>query len=262
MSNACEPGPCLASDHGTAAPSPAAEKRPVARIDELRGRPYSDPRVAARRDACTRRIASFRRRSIRDAAVATGTTSRAATSTDPSTSAVIISQMGGIRDPDRTRAGLVEFAAHGRAGARTGAIAARAGVNMELVAIGRVESALTDRASAPKQGDEGAPEAWLVFEPGVAEALDGIEAGDELLVLTWLDRARRDVLRVHPRGDPANAEQGVFNTRSPDRPNPIGLHRVTVVAIDGLRLRVRDLEALDGTPVVDVKPLLRTVEER
>jgi len=134
--------------------------------------------------------------------------------------------------------------------------------DMELVAIGWVESALTDRASAPKQGDEGAPEAWLVFEPGVAEGLDGVAAGDELLVLTWLDRARRDVLRVHPRGDPANREQGVFSTRSPDRPNPIGLHRVTVVAIDGLRLRVRDLEALDGTPVVDVKPLLRTVEER
>ena len=89
------------------------------------------------------------------------------------------------------------------------------------------------------------------------QALDGIAAGDELLVLTWLDRARRDVLRVHPRGDPARREQGVFNTRSPDRPNPIGLHRVTVTAIDGTRLTVRDLEALDGTPIVDVKPLLR-----
>jgi tRNA-Thr(GGU) m(6)t(6)A37 methyltransferase TsaA len=133
---------------------------------------------------------------------------------------------------------------------------------MELVAIGTVESPLTDRASAPKQGDEGAPEAWLVFEPSVAAALDGVAAGDDLLVLTWLDRARRDVLRVHPRGDPARAEQGVFSTRSPDRPNPIGLHRVTVVAIDGLRLRVSGLEALDGTPIVDVKPPLRTVEER
>ena len=103
---------------------------------------------------------------------------------------------------------------------------------------------LTDRAAAPKQGDEGAPEAWLVFDERVADALDGIAAGDELLVLTWLDRAERDVLRVHPRGDPANPEQGVFNTRSPDRPNPVGLHRVTVISIDGLRLRVRDLEAL------------------
>jgi len=133
---------------------------------------------------------------------------------------------------------------------------------MELVAIGTVESPLRDRSSAPKQGDEGAPEAWLAFQAGVAEGLDGIAPGDELLVLTWLDRARRDVLRVHPRSDPANPEQGVFNTRSPDRPNPIGLHRVTVVSIDGARLRVRDLEALDGTPIVDVKPLLRSVDER
>ena len=128
--------------------------------------------------------------------------------------------------------------------------------------VGTVESSLIDRDAAPKQGDEGAPEAWLVFEPRLAAALDGIAAGDDLLVLTWLDRARRDVLRVHPRGNPANAEQGVFNTRSPDRPNPIGLHRVTVVAIEGLRLRVRDLEALNGTPIVDVKPLLRSIDER
>jgi tRNA-Thr(GGU) m(6)t(6)A37 methyltransferase TsaA len=133
---------------------------------------------------------------------------------------------------------------------------------MELIAIGTVESPLTDRASAPKQGDEGAPEASLVFEPRFAEALDGIAAGDDLLVLTWLDRAARDVLRVHPRRNPANPEQGVFATRSPDRPNPIGLHRVRVVGIDGLRIRVSDLEALDGTPIVDVKPVLRRIEER
>ena len=133
---------------------------------------------------------------------------------------------------------------------------------MNLVAIGIVESPLTDRASAPKQGDEGAPEAWLAFEPAFADALDGIAAGDELLVLTWLDRARRDVMRVHPRGDPRRAQQGVFNTRSPDRPNPIGLHRVTVAEIEGTRMRVRGLEALDGTPIVDVKPLLRAVDER
>ena len=134
--------------------------------------------------------------------------------------------------------------------------------DMELVAIGTVESPLRDRAAAPKQGDEGASEAWLVFEARLAQALDGIAVGDELLVLTWLDRARRDVLRVHPRGNPANPEQGVFNTRSPDRPNPIGLHRVTVVSIDGIRLRVRDLEALNGTPIIDVKPLLRNIDER
>jgi tRNA-Thr(GGU) m(6)t(6)A37 methyltransferase TsaA len=135
-------------------------------------------------------------------------------------------------------------------------------VTIELVAIGRVESPLADRASAPKQGDEGAPEAWLVFEPEVADALDGIAAGDEMLVLTWLDRARRDVLKVHPRSDPANPLQGVFNTRSPDRPNPIGLHRVTVAEVDGTRLRVHDLEAIDGTPIVDLKPVLRTIAER
>ena len=133
---------------------------------------------------------------------------------------------------------------------------------MQLVPIGIVHSPLTDRASAPKQGDEGAPEAWLVFGAEVAEGLDGLAAGDALLVLTWLDRSRRDVLRVHPRDDPANPERGVFGTRSPDRPNPIGVHRVTVLEVDGLRLRVQDLEALDGTPVVDVKPVLRSVDER
>jgi tRNA-Thr(GGU) m(6)t(6)A37 methyltransferase TsaA len=133
---------------------------------------------------------------------------------------------------------------------------------MEIVAIGRVESPLTDRGSAPKQGDEGAPEAWLVFEERFAAGLDGVAAGDELLLLTWLDRAERDVLRVYPRGDRSRGRQGVFTTRSPDRPNPVGLHRVTVLAIEGPRLRVRDLEALDGTPIVDVKPPLHTVEER
>jgi tRNA-Thr(GGU) m(6)t(6)A37 methyltransferase TsaA len=133
---------------------------------------------------------------------------------------------------------------------------------MELVAIGHVESPLKDRDSAPKQGDEGAPDAWLALAPEMAEGLDGIAAGDELLVLTWLHEARRDVLRVRPRGDAARPEQGVFNTRSPDRPNPVGLHRVTVLALDGQRVHVRGLEALDGTPIVDLKPLLRTIEER
>jgi tRNA-Thr(GGU) m(6)t(6)A37 methyltransferase TsaA len=127
---------------------------------------------------------------------------------------------------------------------------------MELNPIGTVESPLKDRSEAPLQGHEGAPEAWLVFEPWAAHGLAGIAAGDELIVLTWLDRAHRDTLRVHPRGDRSNPETGVFNTRSPDRPNPIGLHTVQVVAIDGLRLRVRPLEALDGTPIVDVKPPL------
>jgi tRNA-Thr(GGU) m(6)t(6)A37 methyltransferase TsaA len=122
--------------------------------------------------------------------------------------------------------------------------------------IGRVESELTDRAAAPRQGDEGAPAAWLVFEQGVRDGLRDLAVGAELVVLTWLDRARRDVLVVHPRGDLTRPRQGVFSTRSPDRPNPIGLHRVTVLAIDGLRVQVSDLEALDGTPVVDVKPVL------
>ena len=133
---------------------------------------------------------------------------------------------------------------------------------MDLVAIGAVESPLKDREDAPKQADEGAPEAWLVFQEAVAEDLDGIAAGDELLVLTWLDRAARDVLRVRPRSCATAAEQGVFSTRSPDRPNPIGVHRVTVVAIEGTRLRVNQLEALHGTPIVDVKPLLQSIEER
>jgi len=126
----------------------------------------------------------------------------------------------------------------------------------ELRPVGRVESPLADRAAAPKQGDEGAPEATIVFEPGVLDALNGITAGDEVIVLTWLDRADREVLRTRPRDDPANPIQGVFNTRSPDRPNPIGLHPVEVISIDGATMRVRNLEALDGTPVLDVKPVL------
>jgi tRNA-Thr(GGU) m(6)t(6)A37 methyltransferase TsaA len=133
---------------------------------------------------------------------------------------------------------------------------------VELVPVGHVESPLTDRASAPKQGDEGAPDAWVVFEPTMGDTLDGLAVGDDVLVLTWLDRADRDVLRVHPRDDRSRPTSGVFATRSPDRPNPIGLHRVRVLEVDGLRLRVRDLEALDGTPVVDVKPVLRGAGER
>jgi tRNA-Thr(GGU) m(6)t(6)A37 methyltransferase TsaA len=133
---------------------------------------------------------------------------------------------------------------------------------MELRAIGTVESPLTERGAAPKQGDEGAPDAWIAFDPSLAAGLEGVAVGDELLVLTWFDRARRDVLRVYPRGDISRGEHGVFTTRSPDRPNPIGLHRVRVLAIDGARVRVADLEALDGTPVVDVKPVLGRIDER
>ena len=127
---------------------------------------------------------------------------------------------------------------------------------LELVPIGYVESPLTDPAEAPKQGGEGAPEAWLVLEPRVLEALDGTQPGDRMIVLTWLHEARRDVLKVHPRDDARNPLRGVFSTRSADRPNPIGLHEVEVVAIDAQRVRVRPLEAVDGTPVLDLKPVI------
>jgi tRNA-Thr(GGU) m(6)t(6)A37 methyltransferase TsaA len=125
-----------------------------------------------------------------------------------------------------------------------------------LRVIGRVESPLADLAAAPLQGDEGAPEASIVFEPGVLEALDGLAAGDEVLVLSWLDRADRAVLAVHPRGDESRPRRGVFGTRSPHRPNPIGLHRVEITAIAGTRVGVRNLEAIDGTPIVDVKAVI------
>ena len=129
-------------------------------------------------------------------------------------------------------------------------------MGFELAPVGTVESPLTDLAAAPKQGDEGAPDAWLSFDPELAEALDGIREGDELIVLTWLDLADRDVLQVHPRNDTSRPRQGVFSTRSPHRPNPIGLHRVNVLGVEGARVRVRNLEALDGTPILDVKPAL------
>ncbi|GIG65786.1 tRNA (N6-threonylcarbamoyladenosine(37)-N6)-methyltransferase TrmO [Phytomonospora endophytica] len=122
--------------------------------------------------------------------------------------------------------------------------------------VGVVASTLTDLDTAPRQPDEGAPAAWLVFQPEFAEAARSISPGDEVFVLTWLDRARRDLLEVHPRGDRTRPVEGVFSTRSPHRPNPIGLHRVTVVETDGARLRVDGLEAVDGTPILDVKPVL------
>jgi len=129
---------------------------------------------------------------------------------------------------------------------------------VELRVIGNVSSSLTDLASAPRQADEGAPEAWLVFDQDLLEGLRTIRAGDQLIVLTWLDRARRDILSVYPRGDRSRPVEGVFSTRSPHRPNPVGLHQVEVTAVDGCRLQVRSLEALDGTPIIDVKPVLST----
>jgi tRNA-Thr(GGU) m(6)t(6)A37 methyltransferase TsaA len=131
-----------------------------------------------------------------------------------------------------------------------------------LRTVGQVESPLTDRDSAPKQGDEGAPDAWLVFDPAMREAIRDLQVGTEIIVLTWLDRARRDVLAVHPRGDRNNPITGVFSTRSSDRPNPIGLHTVEILAIADNRVEVRNLEALDGTPILDVKPVLGGIDQR
>jgi tRNA-Thr(GGU) m(6)t(6)A37 methyltransferase TsaA len=122
--------------------------------------------------------------------------------------------------------------------------------------IGFVRSELTRLEDAPMQGDEGAPEAWLEIVPSAAPGITGIRAGDELIVLTWLHLAERDVLQVHPRGDPARPLTGVFATRSPDRPNPIGLHHVSVLEVVGQKLRVAPLEAINGTPIIDLKPAL------
>jgi tRNA-Thr(GGU) m(6)t(6)A37 methyltransferase TsaA len=122
--------------------------------------------------------------------------------------------------------------------------------------IGFVRSPLKDREAAPRQGDEGAPDASIDLEPSVSDALQGIDVGDELVVVTWLHEARRDVLQVHPRDDESRPLTGVFATRSSDRPNPLGLHRVTVLGIEGRELRVGPLEAIDGTPVVDIKSAL------
>jgi tRNA-Thr(GGU) m(6)t(6)A37 methyltransferase TsaA len=125
-----------------------------------------------------------------------------------------------------------------------------------------VESPLKHRAQAPRQGSLGAPPAWLAVEPDVAEASRDLRAGEQVIVLTWLDRARRDELATVPGDNPASPPLGVFSTRSPDRPNPIGLHRVRVVAVDGGAVGVDALEAVDGTPVLDLKPVLGDVAER
>lgn len=125
-----------------------------------------------------------------------------------------------------------------------------------IVSVGHVRSTLISLDDAPMQGDEGAPEAWLEIAPSAVQALAGIKSGDELIVLTWLHLAERDVLQVHPRGDLNRPLTGVFATRSPDRPNPIGLHRVLVLDVTGQQIRVAPLEAIDGTPVIDIKPVL------
>jgi tRNA-Thr(GGU) m(6)t(6)A37 methyltransferase TsaA len=118
-----------------------------------------------------------------------------------------------------------------------------------------VESPLVHVDEAPKQGNEGAPDAWIVVNASLQPALRDLDAGSDVLVLTWLDRADRTTLVVHPRDDPANPLRGVFSTRSADRPNPIGLHEVQILAIDETRIHVRNLEAVHGTPVIDIKPV-------
>jgi tRNA-Thr(GGU) m(6)t(6)A37 methyltransferase TsaA len=132
----------------------------------------------------------------------------------------------------------------------------------EVTPIGWVDSALTDPAQAPNQGDQGAPSAWLVIEPHLAEGIRDLRVGERIIVVSWLDRARRDELSTIPGDDPGSPPLGVFSTRSPNRPNPIGLHRAQIMAIDGLRLRVSDLEAVDRTPILDIKPVLDRIAER
>ena len=133
--------------------------------------------------------------------------------------------------------------------------------SLELRPIGVIRSELRERSKAPKQGSEGAPDAWLEVRPFAVQALDGLAAGDEIIILTWLHRAHRETLKVHPRSDPNRRLTGVFATQSPDRPNPIGLHQVIVRRIVRNRLRIGPIEAIDGTPVIDIKPVLCAVQE-
>ena len=132
----------------------------------------------------------------------------------------------------------------------------RRGGRFDLRPIGVIRSTLKKRSEAPKQGSEGAPEAWIEIEPWAVAGLHTLKAGDKIWVITWLHRGNREVLQVHPRSDPKRALTSVFATRSPDRPNPLGLHPVTVLEIAGNRLRVEPIEAIDGTPVVDMKPVI------
>lgn len=131
----------------------------------------------------------------------------------------------------------------------------------EIKPIGVIRSELASREAAPRQGNEGAPDAWVEVNSAVAEGLEGIAVNSEIILITWFHKAHREILKLHPRGDKSYPITGVFSTRSPDRPNPLGLHRVTVLKITGNRLKVRPIEAIDGTPVVDIKPvLLQTVD--
>jgi tRNA-Thr(GGU) m(6)t(6)A37 methyltransferase TsaA len=132
--------------------------------------------------------------------------------------------------------------------------------SLELRPIGVIRSKIKERSKAPKEGSEGAPDVWLEVHPFAKPTLDGVAVGDELMVLTWLHRAHRDTLKVHPRSDPSRRLTGVFATRSPDRPNPIGLHQVTIRRIVKSRLRIGPIEAIDGTPVIDIKPMLCEIQ--
>jgi tRNA-Thr(GGU) m(6)t(6)A37 methyltransferase TsaA len=132
---------------------------------------------------------------------------------------------------------------------------------MTIRPIGKVRSRLTSRDEAPRQGTEGAPDAWLELNEKVLGGLDGLVVGQEIIVLTWLHQARREVLKVHPRSDPTLPLSGVFATRSPDRPNPVGLHRVRILELARNRIKVRPLEAIDGTPIVDIKPVLPVMDD-
>lgn len=127
--------------------------------------------------------------------------------------------------------------------------------------IGVIRSELTRRDAAPRQGNEGAPDAWVEVDSAFAEGLEGIAVGSEIVLITWFHKAHRDILKLHPRGDKTRPMTGVFSTRSPDRPNPLGLHRVSVLEIIGNRIKVRPLEAIDGTPVVDIKPVLKQLAD-
>jgi tRNA-Thr(GGU) m(6)t(6)A37 methyltransferase TsaA len=147
-------------------------------------------------------------------------------------------------------------------GADTRGTDGRADVTYEVIPVGWVDSPLTDRADAPRQADEGAPSARIVFRPGFSEATADLRVGDRVVVLTWLHAGSRDVLSVHPRSDPTRPRQGVFSTRSPNRPNPVGLHSVTITAADDGGITVDRLEAIDGTPVIDIKPVLGAVDGR
>lgn len=132
----------------------------------------------------------------------------------------------------------------------------------ELESVGRVESSLANVSEAPAQGDEGGPEAWIVLRPEFSKAMRGLRVGDPIVLVTWLDLADRSVLEVHPRGDTRRPLHGVFSTRSPHRPNPVGLHEVRILAIEENRIKVSNLEAIDGTPVMDLKPVLGPKDAR